>query len=116
MKLVSSIAGVMAMALIVALPLIANTQESAQDTAQADVGDVGALYAAKGADVTYDYCAACHSEMLVAQQGQTRKGWNDLLHKMVEEQGMPPIPDDDRQIILDYLTEHYNTDRPHFPR
>lgn len=80
-----------------------------------DVGDVGALFPAEGAGVTYDYCAACHSEMLVAQQGQTRKGWEELLQWMVEKQGMQPIPEDDREIILDYLSKHYNTDRPHFP-
>jgi cytochrome c len=54
--------------------------------------------------------------MLVAQQGQTREGWDDLLQWMVEKQGMQPIPSEDRKIILDYLSEHYNTDRPHFPR
>jgi cytochrome c len=79
------------------------------------LGDVGALYPAEGAGVTYDYCAACHSTMIVAQQGQTREGWDELLVWMVEEQGMQPIPEEDREIILDYLAEHYNTDRPHFP-
>lgn len=81
----------------------------------ADVGDVGALYPAEGAGVTYDYCASCHSEMLVAQQGQTREGWEELLQWMVEKQGMQPIPENDREMILDYLSTHYNTDRPHFP-
>lgn len=81
----------------------------------ADVGYVGELYPAEGAGVTYQYCAQCHSEMLVAQQGQTREGWDDLLVWMVEEQGMDPIPEDDRETILDYLATHYNTDRPHFP-
>ncbi|SDN41509.1 cytochrome c [Lutimaribacter pacificus] len=104
-------------ALAAALPWIASAQdEGAHDDTAADVGDVGALYPAEGADVTYAYCASCHSEMLVAQQGQTRKGWEDLFQWMVEKQGMAPIPEEDREIILDYLSEHYNTDRPHFPR
>ncbi|MDG4647836.1 cytochrome c [Roseibacterium sp. SDUM158017] len=89
-------------------------QESGSDGAE-DIGDVGALYPAEGARITYDYCASCHSTMLVAQQGQTREGWDDLLRWMVEKQGMQPIPDADREAILDYLAEHYNTDRPHFP-
>lgn len=93
-----------------------NGGDTSAEEAAADVGDVGALYAAEGAGVTYDYCAVCHSEMLVAQQGQTREGWDELLVWMVEKQGMEPIPDDDREVILDYLAEHYNTDRPHFPR
>jgi cytochrome c len=91
-------------------------QESGNGSTQADVGEVGELYPAEGAGVTYQYCASCHSTMLVAQQGQTREGWDELLQWMVEKQGMQPIPDEDREVILDYLAEHYNTDRPHFPR
>jgi cytochrome c len=98
------------------LPLAVAAQDDGQDDTTADVGDVGALYPAEGAGVTYSYCVGCHSEMLVAQQGQTREGWDDLLQWMVEKQGMQPIPSEDRKIILDYLSEHYNTDRPHFPR
>lgn len=98
----------------VALPA-AGSGDAETEAESANVGDVGALYPAEGADVTYDYCAACHSEMLVAQQGQTRQGWDELLQWMVEKQGMQPIPEDDRDIILDYLSTHYNTDRPHFP-
>lgn len=106
-------------AAVVLIALVANmtaAQENGPDDTAVDVGDVGALYPAQGADVTYAYCASCHSEMLVAQQGQTRQGWKDLLHWMVEKQGMQEIPDEDREIVLDYLTTHYNTDRPHFPR
>lgn len=89
----------------------------AQETGNGpDVGDVGVLHPVEGARVTYDYCASCHSERLVAQQGQTREGWDELLVWMVEKQGMQPIPEEDREAILDYLAEHYNTDRPHFPR
>lgn len=106
----------LAAALVAVIPVGVPAQDNGHDDTKADVGDVGALYPAEGADVTYAYCAACHSEMLVAQQGQTREGWDDLLKWMVEKQGMQPIPDDDREIILDYLSEHYNTDRPHFPR
>jgi cytochrome c len=54
--------------------------------------------------------------MIVAQQGKTREGWDEMLVWMVEEQGMAEIPEDERNIILDYLAEHYNTDRPNFPR
>jgi cytochrome c len=54
--------------------------------------------------------------MLVAQQGMTRERWDNVLEWMVEEQGMSEIEEPDRTIILDYLAENYNTDRPHFPR
>lgn len=112
-------ASIAAAALAAAFATEAIAQETGQgdnqNAASADVGDVGALYPADGAGVTYDYCSSCHSTMLVAQQGQTRQGWDDLLQWMVEQQGMQPIPEDDRKEILDYLAEHYNTDRPHFP-
>jgi cytochrome c len=93
----------------------ATAQDSDQSNVVADIGDVGALYSAEGAGVTYDYCASCHSTMLIAQQGQTREGWDELFEWMVEKQGMEPIPEEDRTKILDYLETHYNTDRPHFP-
>jgi len=76
----------------------------------------GAFVEAEGVDLAYQYCTGCHSEMLVAQQGQTREGWDKLFEWMVEDQGMQPIPEPDRTKVLDYLAEHYNTDRPNFPR
>ena len=54
--------------------------------------------------------------MLVAQQGQTREGWDKLLNWMVEEQGMQEIEEPDRTEILDYLEAHYGPERPNFPR
>ena len=69
-----------------------------------------------GVDAVYAYCTACHSEMIIAQQGQTREGWDKMLVWMVEEQGMAPIDEPDRTEVLDYLETHYNTDRPNFPR
>jgi len=78
--------------------------------------DVGRLHVAPGAQITYDYCTACHSEMIIAQQGQDRSGWDDILVWMVEDMGMGELPPEDRDQILDYLAAHYNTDRPNFPR
>ena len=69
-----------------------------------------------GAQITYDYCSGCHSEMIIAQQGQTRDGWDDILVWMVEDMGMGEIDNEDRNMILDYLATYYNPDRPHFPK
>jgi cytochrome c len=77
--------------------------------------DVGTLHPMPGAQITYDYCTACHSEMIIAQQGQTRDGWDEILVWMVEEMGMGEIETEDRDKILDYLAEYYNPDRPHAP-
>jgi cytochrome c len=79
-------------------------------------GEFGVLKVAPGVEETYYNCTACHSELLVAQQGLTRERWADLLVWMREEQGMHEIPKDELNTILDYLAEHYNTDRPNFPR
>lgn len=78
--------------------------------------DVGRLHVAPGAQITYDYCTACHSEMIIAQQGQTRDGWDEILVWMTEEMGMAEIFEEDRDLILDYLATYYNPDRPHFPQ
>ena len=106
--------------MIARLSLILGTAVAAVTLAslvgKAQDSDYGVLHDAPGVELTYAYCAACHSEMLVAQQGMTRERWDELFEWMVEEQGMEPIEEPDRSIILDYLAEHYNTDRPNFPR
>ncbi|MEM8694385.1 MAG: aldehyde dehydrogenase [Pseudomonadota bacterium] len=75
----------------------------------------GILVNEPGADTTFAYCAGCHSERIVAQQGLTREGWEELIEWMVEEQGMGEIEDPDYTEIVDYLTAHYGEDRPNFP-
>ncbi|WP_245626900.1 aldehyde dehydrogenase [Aestuariivita boseongensis] len=78
--------------------------------------DVGILHPMPGAQLTYDYCTVCHSEMIIAQQGQTRDGWDEILVWMVDEMGMGEIDETDREMILDYLATYYSPDRPHFPQ
>jgi cytochrome c len=53
--------------------------------------------------------------MIIAQQGQTREGWDDILVSMVEDMGMQELLPEERAQVLDYLSTYYNTDRPHFP-
>ena len=87
----------------------------AVSAAQAQDAEFGVLVEAEGVEETYIYCSACHSERLVAQQGLTREKWIAMLEWMVEEQGMPEIEEPDYSRVIDYLAEHYNTDRPNFP-
>lgn len=89
--------------------------EPVKGDAQEIEGDFGLLKVAPGVDTTFYACTACHSEMIVAQQGLTREGWDEMLEWMVDEQGMDDIPEPDRTEILDYLATHYNEDRPNFP-
>jgi cytochrome c len=88
---------------------------SAAPAAEQEPPEFGVLYDAEGVEATYAYCSACHSERLVAQQGLTREGWAELIEWMVDEQGMAEIEQPDYDVVLDYLSTHYNTDRPHFP-
>ena len=58
-------------------------------------------------DVFYR-CKACHSLMIVKQQGLDRPGWEESLEWMVEEQGMTPIEDAaTRDRVLNYLSTHF---------
>ncbi len=102
----------------VELGAAAGDGEAAGESAEAPAPeqDFGQLVVAPGVEETWYACTACHSEMIVAQQGKTREGWDEMLVWMVEEQGMAELPEAEREVILDYLAAHYNTDRPNFPR
>ena len=77
--------------------------------------NLGLLVTGEGAEETHAYCTACHSERIVAQQGLTRADWEELLEEMVEENGMNPIEEPDRDRVLSYLASQYGPDRPNFP-
>ena len=77
--------------------------------------EFGILFDAPGVEETFYTCTACHSERIVAQQGLTRGGWDEVLEWMADEHGMSEIDEPDRSAILDYLAAHYNEDRPNFP-
>ncbi|WP_299427918.1 cytochrome c family protein [uncultured Shimia sp.] len=85
------------------------------NAAEEDAYEYGILFDAPGVEETYYACSACHSEMIVAQQGLSRDGWLELFEWMVEDQGMDEFEEPERTIILDYLTAHYGEDRPNFP-
>lgn len=65
---------------------------------------------------TYAICSACHSIMLVQQQGMDRVGWDDTLTWMEEEQGMPALEPEIREKVLTYLVAAFPPDRPNFRR
>ena len=77
--------------------------------------NLGVLVLGEGAAETYAYCIICHSERLVAQQGLTRQGWEEVVDLMVEEHGMAPIAGPVLDRVLGYLSTHYGPDRPNFP-
>jgi mono/diheme cytochrome c family protein len=74
--------------------------------------DLGGLPAGPGQEETYFNCNACHSIRLVTQQRLSRERWDEILDEMVEKQGMPPLPDAERGLVLGYLAEHLGPDVP----
>jgi hypothetical protein len=56
-----------------------------------------------GREETFYACTACHGFRLVAQQGQSRRQWDETLDWMQTRHGMPPIEGAERQLVLDYL-------------
>jgi cytochrome c len=63
-----------------------------------------------GREEVFYTCNACHSLMLVTQQGMSRARWDETLDWMVEEQGMNEIEDVAiRDLILDYLAKHFGS-------
>ena len=69
-----------------------------------------------GREEVYGLCGACHSLMIVKQQGLSRDAWAETMEWMVEEQEMEPLEGEEREIILSYLSEHFGVDhRPSRP-
>ena len=60
-----------------------------------------------GREPTFYACTPCHGFKIVAQQGQSRRQWEDIFDLMTKRHGMPPIDGDLRKIVLDYLETTY---------
>ena len=59
--------------------------------------------AGPGRDDTFYACTACHGFNLVAQQGMSRRQWEESIELMVQRHNMPPLPPKEQKIVLDYL-------------
>ncbi|MET3794014.1 MULTISPECIES: cytochrome C-552 [Aquamicrobium] len=64
-----------------------------------------------GAEDTFYMCSACHSIALVKQQRLSDARWDYLWTWMIEDQGMADPGEELRETILDYLKEHYSSER-----
>lgn len=76
----------------------------------ADEEDWDGLPPGKGREEVYYACQACHSLAIVKQQGLSREWWDDTLTWMVEEQNMAELDEEDRALVLEYLSTHYGPD------
>ncbi len=96
-------------------PIDYQLSEDPQTSKTAGPANIGKLFRAPGAEKTFIYCSACHSERIVTQQGLTKSDWQELLEWMVDEQGMDEIEEPDYSAVIEYLSTNYGTDRPNFP-
>ncbi len=60
-----------------------------------------------GREETFGLCTACHGFKLVSSQGMSRVQWDETLTWMTVRHRMPDIQGTDRDLILDYLAQHY---------
>jgi len=66
-----------------------------------------ALPEGPGREESFYTCGACHSFQVVVRQGMSRTMWDDTLNLMVERHGMPKLEEDERALILNYLSKHF---------
>jgi len=60
-----------------------------------------------GREDAFYNCNAGHSFQVVVRQGMSRPMWDDTLTLMVERHGMPEMDEEERELVLNYLSEHY---------
>ena len=59
--------------------------------------------AGPGRDDTFYACTACHGFKLIAQQGMSRRQWEESVQLMIDKHNMPPLPAKEKTVVLDYL-------------
>ncbi len=64
----------------------------------------------EGVEEVFYACQACHSLRTLTNGGYSRRVWDELLDWMVDDQGMPELPEDEREVVLDYLATHIGED------
>ena len=62
---------------------------------------------ASGREEAFYGCTACHNFKLVAQQGMSRRRWDDTIDFMIRQHKMPTPGAQEREKILDYLTRAF---------
>ncbi|GEM_PF-1298677 len=59
-----------------------------------------------GRELVMGNCTVCHSEAIILQNHMGREGWNETINWMQKEQGMWELEEEDRNIILNYLSKY----------
>ena len=63
--------------------------------------------AGSGRDETFYTCTACHNFKLVAQQGMSRRQWDETITLMNDKHNMPKLDAKEREVVLNYLETAY---------
>ncbi len=67
----------------------------------------GGLPEGEGREIVYYNCQACHSLRIIERSSFDRRVWDEVLEWMVDTHGMQPLPEEDYDVVLDYLVEHF---------
>jgi hypothetical protein len=97
---------------VVLLAALAGTPVHAQTNFAPSDENVENLPPGPGREETFGLCSACHAFRLVSNQGQSRAQWDDILTLMTNRHGMPELEGADRDLILNYLAQHYPSRAP----
>lgn len=65
-----------------------------------------------GREQVFYNCVACHSMGTIMQQRLSRRWWVITIEKMIDEMGMLEPPEEEGELILDYLEMHFGPDSP----
>ncbi|HJQ60358.1 MAG TPA: hypothetical protein VJ890_25865, partial [Vineibacter sp.] len=68
---------------------------------------IDSLPPGKGQEETFYLCAACHGTAIIKQQGLSRELWEASFQLMIDRHGMAKPDDADRDLIIDYLAQHF---------
>lgn len=66
----------------------------------------------EGREEVFYNCVACHSMGTIIQQRLSRRWWELTMERMVDDMGMVEPPEEEWELILDYLEEHLGPDSP----
>ena len=71
--------------------------------------------AGAGRDETFYACTACHGFKLIADQGMTRRQWEESLALMTQKHNMPALPPKEQGVVLNYLEATFPPRAPSRP-
>ena len=92
--------------------LMAAALSAAVATPVAAFDELEALPEGPGREESYYSCIACHSFQVVTRQGMSRGMWEDTITLMVERHGMPELDEEERAVIVGYLSENFPPAQP----